>query len=1016
MNYQRISIVGITLVVAVVCTVISFSTHKSEQESESILREKMAPSDHFDLMRSYPDLTPDIKGEDQALHMAHLMSQIPARQNGFDESWTVEGPGNIGARINAIAVPDGKPDTIFIGYAKGGIFRTYDGGTTWDELFEDEERLCIGALAINPLSDDVIYAGTGDRNIGGSFTTGNGIYKSTDGGNTWENKGLIDQKIISDIAINPQDTSIIYASAMGIPSLPNSDRGVYKSTDGGDSWTQVLFINDSAGVNQVEINPNNPDVLYATGWNRIRTNQVSVVSGSAGRIWKSEDAGANWVELSNGLPTGDQGRVGLAIFTPNPDTLYSLFVGNNSQLYGVYRTMDGGDSWSLMSSGGGVTASALGGFGWYFSGIYVNPSNYLDVFFEGIQLWRSGDGGIGWNEADPPWWTYEVHADKHAMHFIDANTFLLGTDGGLYKTTDNTVTWTKIENNKTNEFYRVAHTHFDAANYYGGMQDNGSSGGNASLALWPRIYGGDGFQMKFSATDEDLFYCETQNGNIVYSDDGGFSFGSCAFPDNANRTNWDTPYILSAHSSTVMYAASHRVWRDDFTPYGSWTLISPDLTDGNIFGSAFHSISGIDESTLNDDHLYACTTDGNVWKTEDGGTNWDSIHTGLPNRYVTSVKASYTDDEHVFVTHSGYKYNDFFAHVHKSEDNGSTWVDISGDLPPVAVNDIVIYPGTNDSLLFVATDAGVYGTIDAGAEWERVGTNMPMIEVRDLEFDTVNNRLIAATFGRSIMTYPMDSVLSNFTIDDSVVTALVVSGISQDMTCVETANGSITTTVVGGVPPYTYVWSTGDTTTSLSGLSSGTYTVTVSDANSDIGTASFTLIHNPIHPQPVLGSLVGPASVQAWQSYNYNVDPTSGSSFEWQITGGSLNSSTSNAASILWNAGPQGSVTIIETDVNGCISDETHQVDILFVGEESQLPTTEIKAYPNPIQGATYLAFDPTKGRLDVSVYSVTGEQVLTETLASPNEPMYLDQLSSGSYFVHWKQGESTGLQKVIKN
>lgn len=991
----------------IACTVFfTVLFHGSDQlfESSSIstngyLNQKLAPSDRFDMMHSYPDLVPDYKGIDQAMNMAHQMRFQASRSNGFGQQWRTEGPGNIGARINTIAVPEGQADTMYIGYARGGIYRTYDGGVNWTSIFDDQPRLCIGDIAINPLDPQVLFAGTGDRNINGLFSTGTGIYKSYDGGDTWLDKGLDDQYVVSAIRINPLDTSIIYAACMGLPSLPDTNRGLYKSEDGGDSWTRVLFVGDSAGINDVVMHPTNPDILYASGWNRTRTNQVSVISGNAARIWKTIDGGDNWTMLGNGLPTGPQGRVGLSMFTPNPDTLYALYVGTDAQLEGIYRTFDGGANWTTMPTvASGVSTNALGGFGWYFSGISVNPYDYEDVFFNGVQLWRTQNSGTSWATADPPWWTYEVHADKHDMVFLGPDDYLLATDGGLYRTFDAGNNWLKIEEIKTNQFYRVTHTHLDPQNYYGGMQDNGTSGGNYQLAIWPRIFGGDGFQVRFHESNSSIFYVETQNGNINYTDDGGFNFSSIGFPDDNDRTNWDTPYMLSYHDASTLYAGSYRVWRQDVAPYGGWTLLSGDLTDGNIFGSGFHTISGLDESSLNANRLYVCTTDGNVWRTVNGGTSWDPIQTGLPDRYVTSVKASPTNADHVFVTHSGYKYNDFFAHIHKSIDNGDNWIDISGDMPPVAVNDIVIYPNHDDSVLFVATDAGVYGTIDGGLDWQRLGTNMPMVAVHDLDIDTVNNRLVAATFGKSIMTYLLDSLVVPGT-TDTLIVGFDLFFAETDMTCNSTGNGAINLSVFGGLPPYTYAWSNGATTEDLEDLASGTYTVTVTDANAEVSIGSDVVVYNPIHPDPVVGPINGATQASAWAEFNYDVPATGGSVFEWSVSGGTIQMTASNAMLVLWEAGPSANVVVSETDMNGCRAADSIDVLLDFVGIE-EAKDQEVLIYPNPASDHLQLKLGSSAQNVKTRILDVQGRVVYEGMFSGSVFRVDLSSISAGAYFI----------------
>jgi photosystem II stability/assembly factor-like uncharacterized protein len=1001
------SIIAYTLAVIGVFTCAYLLSQKenaiTKTEHERVLDQKMAPHDHFDFMRI-----------DQAMHETYMQSMNGIRSNGFNEDWVIEGPGNIGARINTIALPEGQEDTIYIGYARGGIYRTYNAGLTWESIFDDQERLCIGSISINPENSAVIYAGTGDKNIGGSFSTGVGLFKSTDYGDSWTYVGLSDQKIISEVAINPLDTSILYVAAMGSPSLPDSNRGLYKSIDAGATWSQILFIGDSAGITDIAVNPNNPDIIYASGWNRIRTNQTSVISGNAAQIWKTTDGGDNWTALSNGLPSTPNGRVGIGMFTPNPDTLYSLFVGTDAQLQGIYRTLDGGDSWTAIpTTSSGVNPSALGGFGWYFSSIHVNPYDYQDVFFDGVQLWRTQNGGSSWSEADPAWWMYEVHADKHDMVFLDANKFLIATDGGLYRTVNDAATWNKIENNKTNEIYRVEHTQHTPNSYYGGLQDNGSTGGNASITNWPRIYGGDGFQMRFHPSNQNLFYAETQNGNIVYTENNGNAWNNTNFPQTADRTNWDTPYMLSYHDPQKMYAAGHQVFRDDFAPYGVWSPISGDLTDGNIYGSGFHTISGLDESQINPNRLYACTTDGNVWRTTNGGTTWDSIHASLPNRYVTSVKASPTNVNHVFVTHSGYKYNDFFSHVHKSTNNGNSWVSIAGDLPPVAVNDIIIYPNHADSVLFIGTDAGVYATKDGGLDWERLGANMPLIAVLDLTIDTVNNRLVAATVGKSIMTYPLDSLV--MPANGSSAAAFEVVFTISDQTCSETPNGSILTNINGGVPPFSYAWSTGQSSNIIENLYTNPYLLTVTDAMGDQVYTSATVGYNPIHPDPSVGPLAANSAALAWQSFNYSVPANIGNTYLWNVDGGVLLSASANTASIQWEAGPLGKVMLEVTNNFGCAAADTFDVGIEFVGidEASESP---LKIFPNPSNGQFSIQLEDALPEAEIRIYNTIGQVVHKQSINNKSRLDLNLDLPVGSYLISIiSEGEKTNQWIVIE-
>jgi hypothetical protein len=358
----------------------------------------------------------------------------------------------------------------------------------------------------------------------------------------------------------------------------------------------------------------------------------------------------------------------------------------------------------------------------------------------------------------PPWYTYEVHADKHDMVFDNAGNYFLATDGGLYSSSDQGFNWTDEENIPNSQFYRIAASPWISNEQAGGMQDNGTANGNEfTINNWQRIYGGDGFTCIYSPDDPLVFYAETQNGNIVYSEDGGQSFFDANNGiDPTDRRNWDMVFIMSPANSLNLYTGTYRVYESTGSLSPNWVAISPDLTDGNIFGERFHTISTIEESPAAVGKLYAGTTDGNVWTGSPAGT-WVNISAGLPDRYVTNIAASAQYANTVYVSHSGYKDNDQIPHIHKSDNNGSTWRDISGDLPNLPVNNILLHP-TDSSVLFIATDAGVYITQNGGQHWDRLGSGMPVVPVFDIAFHPLDNRLLAGTFARSMMAFPLDSL------------------------------------------------------------------------------------------------------------------------------------------------------------------------------------------------------------------------------------------------------------------
>ncbi len=756
---------------------LGLTCHSTGNQNDSFkLEEKHYPEDHFFMMRSWPDGAFSLKTYEKALKKA----QKAYREQGHalraaDQPWEVRGPANFGGRINTIAVNPLNENQILTGFARGGIWKTNDGGANWAPVFDDNTYLAIGHIAFAPSDPSIVYAGTGDPNISGYPGIGNGLFKSTDGGDSWTYIGLESQRIISRIAVHPTDPNTLYVACMGLPFERNSDRGLYKSTDGGQHWEKILFVSEQAGIIDLVMHPQNPDILYAAGWDRIRTNQESTVSGPGARIYRSTDAGTNWELLDDGLPIANLGRIGLAIAPSNPDVLYASYVGEDSELYNIYKTSDGGDSWEALFSNGvfnGLPSNLLGAFGWYFGQIRVNPVNENDIFILGVDLYRSINGGANWVLAAPQWYFYEVHADKHDLVFTPSGSMLLATDGGMNRSNDNGVSWIDAERIPAAQLYRVAYNPHQPEWVYGGAQDNGTLGGTNAASEWTRFYGADGFQPAFRPDMSEVMYSETQRGGIRVSLTNGQSWQTATngIPGE-DRRSWDMPYFISPNNPNVLYTGTYRVFKSEAGPVPSWFPVSSDLTDGIVFESSFHVITSVDESPLQTGLLYAGTSDGNAWQGLNGGLEWINITAGLPDRYITSIKASPDSVDVVYVSHSGYRDNDFIPHLHRSRDRGNSWENISGNLPELAVNDVLILPGHADSVLFAATDGGVYVTLNGGSYWERLGNNMPFVPVYDLDYSPERNELMAGTYARSIMTYSLD-----FLFEDSPVLAFSLTG------------------------------------------------------------------------------------------------------------------------------------------------------------------------------------------------------------------------------------------------
>ena len=728
-----------------------------------------APFERFAEMRAYPDAHFDLRAFDQVLQDAFLQNKNNSATTAG--TWQLEGPSNIGGRITCLAVSPTNSNVVFAGTPGAGLFKTTNGGISWVPVFDDKPYLYIGAIAIDPNNPNTIYAGTGDPNVPFTVFIGDGIYKSTDGGNSWTNIGLVNTKIISKIIVNPSNSNEIYVSAIGNPIVADNNRGVFKSTNGGVSWNQVLFVNNQTGVSDILLNPSNTSELYAASYTCIRNATVNIRYSNNARIYKTTNAGNSWNILQNGLPNFKVNKYSICMSTQNPNKLYVAVSDSTYSMLAVYKTVNGGASFANMGNFG--IENNYGGFGWYFNELEVSPSNDEHVYISGVELFKSTDGAQSWSLNMPPWWNYDVHADIHAISFVAPGAYYLGTDGGIYFTSNDGNTYSDVDNIPNTQFYRVAYNPHSPAEYWGGAQDNGTTKGNAaSVGSWTREFGGDGFQMRFDPTDPNTYYVETQNGGLWVTTDGGMNFDQYNTTiDFTDRRNWDMPYVLSKFNPSVQYTGTYRVYKNTTAPIENWVPISGDLTDGLILEPRFHNISAIDHSSLNALTLYAGTSDGNVWVSNNDGNTWSNITGTLPDRYVTSVHASPNFSNNVYVTHTGYKYNSYIPHIHKSTNGGLSWVDISGNLPQAGINDVVIFPG-NENLLFVATDIGVYATYNGGISWARVGSNMPVISVWDIEYNPVNNRLFAGTYAKSLQSIDVNSITTG--LQQSMVT-----GVSQ---------------------------------------------------------------------------------------------------------------------------------------------------------------------------------------------------------------------------------------------
>ena len=966
---------------------------EKERPDENEAQNIYAPNDQFFFERTYPDQKFALQAYTEAMQKA-MADYRNAQDNsrGGTASWVLEGPTNIGGRVNTIAVDPDNTNIIMEGCASGGIFKSTDGGLNWYPVFDDFSYLAISCIVYDPTNSNIVYAGTGDANISGYPFIGDGIYKSVDGGETWTNIGLNAACIISKIIVHPADHNTIYAASMGLPFERNYDRGLYKSTDAGLSWTQILSISDQAGVIDIASDPTDPDKIYAAGWDRIRNNTESTVYGNGSKIYRSNNGGTSWTSLDedNGLPEVPNSRISIEMDPGNPSVLYASYVGTGLGLQGIYKTTNGGTSWSsipIPTDGGG---DVMGNFGWYFDGIQLNPYNTDELFVEGVDLWVTNNDGDDWNTATPPWWVYSVHADKHAMTFIDDNSFYLCTDGGLYKTNNDADSWTDADEVPNSQFYYIeVNPHTDGI-YWGGLQDNGTVSGNASsIDSWPRIFGGDGFHTEFRSDDPNIYYAETQNCGIAVWDGTGWYDATVGIDLVSDRTNWNTPYMISKFDDDVLFAATYRFYKSTDGIYPNFTALSSDLTDGVPDLPMFHTCSVIEQSDFNANVIYVGTSDGRVQRSSSGGTSFSDISSGLPDRYVTDIAVSHTNANTVFAANSGYRDNDFIPHIHRSDNNGLSWTDISGDLPALAVNQICVYP-TNDTYIFVATDGGVYYTLNNGVHWDRLGDNMPVFPVYDLEYDQPNNKIIAGTFARSCWSISIDGLIP-----------LSITASADTTIC---AGGTATLSAFGGMM---YTWSPDATcmdgpcsTVEVSPLTTTTYTVTGYDGVGGTATETITVNVVPLPETPVItlsGGIISSSMTGSVTYQWYNDDgPIPGE------TGITFSPPTDEA----------GNYYLVVTNAEGCSSVSSNVISIQLSVDD--INTIHFSVLPDPVADELLLSVPEQyqNSVIKYTIFDVSGKRVMQ---GNYNAAIPVKNLSAAVYFIRIDAEDKIGLQRFVK-
>ena len=701
------------------------------------------------LQRAYPYGKIDKSAYREGIALADKMKNSSSQRQGV---WKNEGPLNIGGRVVDL---EGTATDLYVGTASGGIFKTSDKGETWTALFDDEATLSIGDIAISERDNDIIYVGTGEANAGGGSLAydGEGMYKSIDGGNNWERIGLEDIGSIGRVAIDPTDDNIVYVAAMGTLFSENEERGIYKTIDGGQSWEKILYRTPKTGAIDVAIDPNDPQIVYAALWERERLLNDRTYGGPTSGIYKTTDGGFSWSKLTNGLPTEDMGRIGLSIAPSNPNVVYATITRTSGNLIGIYKTSNKGVTWQEMEKDGIQNVSYM----YWFGRIKVHPTDENIVYHIGFNMKKSDDGTNSWNDS-----FIGVHVDQHEVwiHPDNPEEVYVGNDGGVYYSEDGGSSYEKIDKIPITQFYRCEIDNLQPERLYGGSQDNSTMRTlTGSLDDWMIIYGGDGFTTLVDPTDNTYVYVSSQNGNLRRSTNGGLTFqsGTSGIPPG-DPNNWNTPYVFDPNNPSILYYGTNKLYKSTDRAE-TWSQVSPDLSNGPYQGvNTFGTLTSISVSPFNSDQILVGTDDGNVWLTNDGGFNWILLSDSLPTRWVTSVAHDPSTENVFYVTFSGYRYGEDKGYVYTMQFPENEWTDISEGLPQVPVNDLIVIPTFNE--IVVATDVGVF-LRNGEEEWENLSSELPNVIVNDLDYYEPEDKLIVATYGRSMYSYTFDRDVSS---------------------------------------------------------------------------------------------------------------------------------------------------------------------------------------------------------------------------------------------------------------
>ena len=701
--------------------------------------------------------------------------------------WRNIGPAIMGGRIDDIAVVESDPKVFWIGTASAGVWKTENHGITWIPQFQDEEVSSIGSIAVSASDPSVVWVGTGEPANRQSSSWGNGVYVSNDGGTTWTHKGLEDTHHIGRILVHPTDPGTVYVAALGHLWGPNDERGVYRTRDGGETWDRVLHGDENTGAVELAMDPESPDIVYAALYQRRRRAYGFAGGGPGSGIHRTTDGGDTWMKLGGGLPDGDTGRIGLNVYRRDPRIVYAIVENREG---GVFRSEDKGLTWERMSD---TNPRPM-----YYSQIRIDPNNDQRIWVLGTQMYYSQDGGRTFATD----WVQRIHVDHHALWIdpADSNHMVLGNDGGIHISWDRGRSWDFVNTIPLGQFYEIGHDMGTPYMVYGGLQDNGSWGAPSRTFFrqgisnedWFRIGGGDGFYTEAIPGDPDTVYVESQNGNLRRLN-RRTSETKLIRPQPENggeryRFDWNSPIVISPHDpDTVLYGGNRLfistdrgdAWTrtDDLTKRldrDELPIMGVPVTDDTLSRhdgiSSFGQIVTIAVSPLEEGVIYVGADDGNLQRSRDGGKTWDNLTGNLPGvpdqTYVTRLIASAHSASRVYATLDGHRNDDYSTYVFRSDDYGDSFDSLGGTLPPEAALNVIREHHDNEDFLVTGGEFGVYVTLDRGANWHRIGGQIPTVPVDDLAIHPRENDLILGTHGRSV--WIADDIAPLTTLDASV--------------------------------------------------------------------------------------------------------------------------------------------------------------------------------------------------------------------------------------------------------